>query len=501
MGQEPYILGIDIGTTTCRCALFDLRGAEIAAAARELTVRYPRQLWAEIDPDIWWQAAVAVIREVLAHGVAPTQIAGIGLSGLMHAPVLLDDGGRPVAPAQLWMDQRCASQCEAMRRELGASADDAPAEWPVSTSHSAPKLRWLAETQPEVLARARVMVLPKDYVRFRLTGALCTDPSDASGTGLLDRTNLAWDARAVALARVPRAILPPIQPSAATAGRVTLAAARETGLAPGTVVATGGGDTFCTLLGAGDFAARELCMYLGTAAWIALVEGRATDGQAIVGGFGATATTGAALRWARDLLAGEAIADVAGSYDALTRLARDVPPGAEGLFFLPHLMGERGPSDDPQARGALVGLTLRHNRPQTVRAVLEGTAFHLRRLLDVRTTALWLDGLPATGVACGGAAHSPVWMQVLADITQMRLRVPLVVEGGVLGAAMLGGAAAGVLSLATAATRLVHAGTIYIPNAALAPVYGRLYSRYCELDDLLAPWFRAGDLPGDEALV
>lgn len=498
MGPASYILGIDIGTTTCRCAIFDLHGSEIAAASRELPVRYPRQLWAEIDPDMWWAAAVEVIREVLAHGVAATQIVGIGLSGLMHAPVLLDRDGRPVAPAQLWMDQRCAPQCEAMRREQAASLDDAPAEWPINTSHSAPKLRWLAETQPDVLARAHIMVLPKDFVRFRLTGALCTDPSDASGTGLINRAELIWDERAVARARVPPAILPVIHPSAEIAGRVSIAAARETGLAPGTVVATGGGDTFCTLMGAGDFASREFCMYLGTAAWIALVEGRDRDGRAIIGGFGATATTGAALRWVRDLLAGEQIVDVAGSYDALTRQAQTIPPGAEGLFFLPHLMGERGPLVDPQARGALVGLTLRHSRPQTVRAVLEGTAFHLRRLLDVRSTAQWLDGLPAAGVACGGAAHSPVWMQVLADITQMRLRVPQVVEGGVLGAAILGGAAAGALSLATAAGQLVHTGHTYVPNPALAPLYGRLYARYCELDDLLTPWFRAGDLADDE---
>jgi xylulokinase len=495
--MSPYLMGIDLGTTTCRCAIFDLGGAEVASAYREITISYPRQLWAEVDPQTWWQSSVQVIREALARsGLAPEQVAGVGLSGLMHAPVLLDDAGQPIVPAMLWMDQRCAPQCEALNREQQLLNEGEDADRPFSTTHTAPKLRWLADTHPDLIAQARTLVLPKDFVRYRLTGLLCTDASDASGTGLFDRKRGAWNPAAARLARVPWALLPEVRSCAAPGGVVSAAAALETGLAAGTPVAVGGGDTSCTLIGAGALAGREVCIYLGTAAWIALVDRVGPDGRPAMAGFGATATTGAALRWARDLLAGSTGADTAAAYDVLTQQAGSAPPGAEGLFFLPHLMGERGPQPDPLARGALVGLTLRHQQPQIVRAVLEGTAFHLRRLLEACIAHHWPNGGLEAGVACGGAAHSPFWMQLLADVTHMTLRVPRVVEAGALGAAILGGVAAGVHSLEAARAQMAHVGRVFVPNSALARRYDALYNRYCRLDDLLAPWFR--DVDPDE---
>jgi xylulokinase len=383
------------------------------------------------------------------------------------------------------MDQRCAPQCEAMRQEQPGLEQIA------STTLTAPKLRWIAETIPSTLARARALLLPKDFVRYRLTGAIGTDPSDASGTGLLERERERWDQEAARLARVPMEILPPILSSWAPASTVTPEAARETGLAPGTIVATGGGDTFCTLTGVGRLAAQEVCVYLGTAAWIALVDGVRPDGQPLIGSFGATATTGAALRWVRDLLVGEPGARVSASYDTLTEHVGNIAPGAEGLFFLPHMMGERGPEADPLARGALVGLTLRHTQPHIVRAVLEGNAFHVRRLLEARISSHWPDGRVAAAVACGGLARSALWMQLLADVTGMSIRMPAIIEAGVLGAAILGGVAAGVLSRKTAAQQMIHQGLSYMPDAVCAPRYDALYAGYCALDDLLAPWFRA----------
>jgi len=178
----------------------------------------------------------------------------------------------------------------------------------------------------------------------------------------------------------------------------------------------------------------------------------------------------------------------------LTQQAADVPAGAEGLFFLPHLMGERGPQADPLARGALIGLTLRHSRPQMVRAILEGTVFHLRRLLEAQASAHWSAIKATAGVACGGAARSQLWMQLLADSTGMAVRVPAVVEAGVLGAAILGGVAAGILTRDTASSQMAHVGPTYTPNPVLAPRYNALYARYCQLDDMLAPWFRESGL-------
>jgi xylulokinase len=535
--------------------IFDLHGREVAGAAREVAVRYPQPLWAEVDPETWWQATTYVVREALEAGaVAPERIAGIGISGLMHAPVLLDASGAAVAPAMLWMDQRCASHCDALRRE--AEALGVRGARGFSTTHTAPKLRWLAETRPELLARTHQLLLPKDFIRFRLTGIGGTDAADAGGTGMYDRAAGDWAWEIVRLAGADPRIMPVIRPAWARAGGVTPQAAAETGLAPGTPVAVGGADTFCTRLGAGPLAPGEVCIYLGTAAWIAMPSagetlGAGGDGQAggatvrppagpagaaarrgrphpagghgpagrtaeareapgdgegtperargpegaalAVRGFGATSTTGAALRWARDLLAPQVARLVAAtplsgawSYDALAREAAEVEPGAEGLYFLPHLMGERGPQADPLARGALVGLTLRHGRPQVVRAVLEGTVFQIRRLLEAR-----LGGAPpAGGLVCGGGARSALWLQILADVTRLPLRAPAVVEAGALGAAILGGAAAGVLSMETAQAQMVRTGARYVPDPERAARYETLYTRYCRLDDLLAPWFR-----------
>lgn len=487
MATGAYLMGIDLGTTTCRAVIFDLNGTEVASAFRETRVAYPRPLWAEVDPEDWWTDTCAVVREAIARANAPaTRIAAVGLSGLMHAPVLLDETGKPVTPAQLWMDQRCAPQADALRSELARAGP--PTRLPVGTGQSAPKLRWLAERAPEILARARHFVLPKDFVRYRLTGALLTDVSDAGGTGLYDRARGQWDAEVVGRVGLPFELLPSIAASASLAGQVTSRAAEETGLAAGTPVAVGGADTLCTRLGVGILAPDEACLYLGTAAWVSVMKGHGPDGQPIIRGFGATSTTGAALRWLRDIFDPEASDDHA-DYSALQRAAAEVPRGAAGIFFLPHLMGERGPRPDPLARGALVGLTLHHGRPHLVRAVLEGTAFQLRRVVDERLRSD--DGACAltSGVACGGGARSRLWIQILADVTSLALRVPSVVESAALGAAILGAAAADVCSTAEAATRMIHYSNCFEPRPAATSDYDRLYVRYCRLDDLLGPFF------------
>jgi xylulokinase len=417
--------------------------------------------------------------------VAPEQIAAVGITGLMHAPILLDGAGHSVTPAMLWMDQRCAPQAEALRRQCEVAGLDAGRR--LSTTISAPKLRWLADERPEVMARAEHFMLPKDYLRYRLTGVAGTDPSDAGGTGVFDRERGEWHTALVQLCGLPARLLPPLRPATALAGQVTAAAAAETGLRQGTPVAMGAADTQATLLGAGAVAVDEVCLYLGTAAWLAFLGGG--GGRPAIRGFGATATTGAALRWLRDLLTTVTGEDVPASYDALTRAAAAVPPGAEGLLFLPHLMGERGPRADPQARGALVGLTLRHGRPQVVRAVLEGTAFHLRCLLEDRLAGR----RPAAAVVCGGAARSPLWMQLLADVCDMPLRTLEVVEAGALGAAILGGAAVGLLTVEEAPAHMVRVACHYAPDGPTAARYDALFARYAALDDLLAPWFREGE--------
>jgi xylulokinase len=481
--MTPYLVGIDLGTTTCRCAVFEPDGRELLTVYREVRVDYPRPLWAEVEPDGWWRCVVEVVREAV-DGVDASRIAAVGLSGLMHAPVLLDRENRPLAPAMLWMDQRCAPQCQAMNQ---AASDGERRQF--ATTVSAPKLRWLAEARPDLIARAGTFVLPKDYVRIRLTGVGGTDTSDAGGTGLWDREREDWLPGAVELAGIPRSLLPETHPAAALAGTVTPAAAAESGLPAGTPVAFGGSDVYCTRIAVGPLGEGEVCLYMGTAAWMAFL-----DAQGRPRGFGSTATTGAALRWARDLLADDPPAAyrlpsgrgaIGASYERFLDGVERIAPGAEGLFFLPHLMGERGPTPEPLARGGLIGLTLRHGRAHIARAVLEGTAFQVRRNFEERAPS------PVrSGVVAGGAAKSQLWMQILVDVVGAPLRVPATAESSVLGAAMLGGVAAGLFTLPEAQAAMVRPGPTFRPDPARAAGYDALYRRYCQLDAMLLPWFR-----------
>ena len=481
MAAGPLLLGIDLGTTTCRAIAFTLTGEAVAGASHETGIDHPRPDWAEVPPERWWNGVAQAIRSVTAQ-VGAERIAAVGPTGLMHAPVLVDTRGEPVGPAMLWFDQRCVRQREKLAREAAAAGHTAR----IGTTHAAPRLRWLAETQPECLARAVTLLLPKDYVRFKLTGERATDPSDAGGTGLLDRAKGDWDPRLVEMSRLPRAALPPILASETRAGRVTESAAIETGLRVGTPVAVGGSDVTCTQLGAGHLAEDEALIYLGTAAWMSM---RAVgEGVRFIG---STTATGAALRWARDLLFETARSD-GSDYETLGVLAAHVPPGAHGLIFLPHLMGERGPTDEPLARGALVGMTLAHRRDHVARAVMEGTAYQLRRVLEART----LDGrAPTRALVCGGAARSIIWLQVIADVLRLPLRVAPHIECAAWGAAQLAAAVAG-LEVTEAAAAPEHTAN---PDDETARRYDALYARYRTLQDTLTPWFHAASTEGVNA--
>ena len=337
--DEPLLLGVDLGTTTCRAVVFDLTGREVAGAAVETPVRYPQPLWAEVDPELWWRNVVRVLRAVLRGGaVAPQRIAGVGLSGLMHAPVLVDRAGAPVAPAMLWMDQRCAPQVDALRREAG-DGDDADGEGDgnvLASTVSGPKLRWLAEERPEALARAERLLLPKDFIRLRLGGAAGSDPNDAERHGALRPGR-----RGVALGsgralRVPRRLLPRLRPPGAPAGVVSPEAARQTGLLAGTPLATGSGDTACTRLGAGRQRPGEACLYLGTSG----LDRRATGGARPAGGRGRAPSARPPPPGRR--CAGCATCSIrrtgpppAAAYAALTRRAAGAPRGRGALLPAP----------------------------------------------------------------------------------------------------------------------------------------------------------------------
>lgn len=496
MGQ--YLLAMDQGTTTCRAVLYNLRGDVLSEAYREVTPYHPKPAWAEADPEDWWRSAVAVVQEALDRsGVAPSNIAGIGIAALQHAIVPVDQEGRPLARAMLWMDQRCAPQVEWMIEKHGETLRRVMGEgrFP-TTTYSAPKLRWWIENRPEVIRQASLFLLPKDYLRYRLTGEAATDPSDAGGAFLYHPTRHGWATELLELIGVPAEKMPPLRQPYEIAGRVSPAAASETGLSEGTPVVTGCADTLSTLIGANALLPERGYLYLGTAAWLALYDysfpyvTTYERPPATIGGrypFASVATTGAALRWFRDLLqptpAGPGIHPHF-DYGSLVAQAEEVEPGAEGLIFLPHLMGERA-TNDPQAKGVFFGLTLAHGRGHLLRALLEGTAFVLRQLMD-------LSGYepPQELLALGGGAKSPLWCQIMADVMDIPLLLPRVVEATSLGAAILAGVGVGLYpDVAQAAKGLVHIVGRHDPRPEWRARYDRLYALYRQLDESLTPYF------------
>jgi len=495
-----YLLAIDQGTTTCRAVLYDVGGHATAEAYREVYPYHPRPGWAEADPGDWWRATVAVVREVLDRSaISPSDIAAIGISALQHAVVPVDHGGRPVARAMLWMDQRCAPQVRWMVCEHGETIRRVMGEGRLpTTTYSAPKLRWWVEERPEVIRQAEVFLLPKDYLRYHLTGKAATDPSDAGGAFLYHPTRHGWATEILELIGIPVEKMPPILQPHEMAGHVHGDAAAATGLAEGTPVVTGCADTLSTLIGAhaGSPADRGY-LYLGTAAWLALPDysrpfvATYQRPPTVMKGrrpFSSVATTGAALRWFRDLfLSAPAEPGVRPQldYSALIAQVEQVEPGAEGLIFLPHLMGERA-TNDPQAKGVFLGLTLAHGRAHLLRALLEGTALVLRQLLD-------RSGYepPQELLALGGGAKSSLWCQIIADVMDIPLSIPEVVETTSLGAAILAGVGVGLFpDVVEAAERMVRIESRCEPRAEWRACYDAIYALYCELDDVLIPYFR-----------
>ena len=500
--RDGVLLAVDVGTTTTRCVLFDLDGRPVAEAYREPPVHYPRANWTEVDPEDWWTCAVAVIRDALAQvGGAPQNVLGVGLCGLMHAVVPVGPDGKPLANAMLWMDQRCQPQAERMQREHGDLIAGALGRaGPMGTTPAAPKMRWIAEHQPDLLRRTATFLLAKDFIRYRLTGTVGTDPSDAAGTWLYDRRSGDWSTQMLELVGVPRSKMPPIHTSTAIAGGVTESAARVTGLVPGTPVVTGGGDVSCTLIGANAFrpdaeiGPARSCLYLGTAAWLSVARPRPPGQLSSADAFGATATTGASLKWLVSLF-GAAGADAAPlSYDALVHQAARTPLGARGLIFLPHLMGERSPECRPEAKGVLFGLTLAHRQGDIARAVLEGCAFQLRRIAEA------LGGGLGEVVVVGGGAKGMPWVRMIADVLGLPLFISRVPEAGALGAAILAGVGIGLFdSVQSAAQAWVRIAGRVEPDPARHASYSRIYPVFVELERSVAGLYGRVPVEGGEA--
>ena len=442
-------IGIDVGTGGTRAVLIDGVGMVLGSAVQEhVAFASPRPGWAEQDPEDWWQAARVSIRRLLAQtATAPEEIACVGLTGQMHGAVLLDASDRVLRPALIWCDQRTAVEAAWLTEKLGAERIIALTSNPALTNFTLTKLLWVRQHEPQIWKRFRSFLLPKDYVRLRLTGERAMDVADASGTLLLNVAQRRWSTEMLAAVDMPASILPRLFECQQIAGVLTEQAAAASGLRAGTPVVAGAGDQAAGALGMGIVRPGDVSATIGTSGVIFA----ATD-QPLLDPrlhtfchampqrwhvMGVTQAAGLSLRWFRDTFADAADPEI---YARLGEAAAAVPAGAEGLLWAPYLMGERAPHLDPEARGALVGLTAAHRRGHIVRAILEGVAFSLKDTLTIFAEI----GLPARTIRLGGGgARSPVWRQIQADVYGQPVEIMAAEEGAAYGAALLAGVGAG----------------------------------------------------------
>ncbi|MGH2484044.1 MAG: xylulokinase, partial [Candidatus Limnocylindria bacterium] len=443
-----HVLGIDVSTTATKAVLVDEAGAVRGIGLAEYDFSVPRPLWSEQDPRVWWDAAVAAIRSVLAStGVAPDDVLAVGLSGQMHGAVLLGRDGRALRPAILWNDQRTAAECEVIRQAIGLERLIEITGNNALTGFTAPKLLWVRTHEPEVWDQIAHLLLPKDYVRLRLTGSHATDKADGAGTLLFDLAARNWSSEVLSTLDIPAGWMPAAHEGPEVTGAITSEGASATGLRAGTPVVAGGGDQAANAVGVGAVEPGTMALSLGTSGVVfAATDRLVREARGRVHAFchavpdrwhmmSVMLSAAGSLRWVRDALAPGM------GYPELMEEAAGVPPGSEGLWFLPYLSGERSPHPDPQARGAFIGLTLGNERRHLVRAVLEGVAYGLRDGLDLMLEA----GVPAPDQirASGGGTASRLWLQILADVLGTEIATVDTAEGAAYGAAVLAAVGAG----------------------------------------------------------
>lgn len=473
------LLGVDVGTTGARCLAIDEKGQLVAEASADYPLYSPRPGWSEQRPEDWWEACQIVIGRV-ASQVGP-DIAGLGLTGQMHGAVFLDGRDRVIRPALLWNDQRTAQQCKTITERVGARRLTEITGNPALTGFQAPKVLWLRDEEPDAYARLASVLVPKDYIRSRLTGEKATDASDASGTLFLDLRERSWSSQILDALEIPERWLPQVIEGPERSGEVARDVAETLALPPKLPVAAGGGDNAAAAIGNGVVKNGLASCSIGTSGVLfAHSDKLATDPSGRLHAFchavpgcyhlmGVTLAAGGSLRWWRDLLD-------RGGYDVLTELAMQSQPGAEGLVFLPFLSGERTPHLDPQARAAFFGLTSRHDLSHLTRAVMEGVAFSLRDSLEIM---VGLGASPVQIRVTGGGARSLFWRQLLADVLGRPILRTVGVQGPAYGAALLGGVAAGLFRDVYMACELIDLGSdICEPDPGRAAQYEAYYSAY-----------------------
>jgi xylulokinase len=492
-----YWMGVDVGTGGTRAVLVD-SSAQVAAGftAPHEEIRMERPMWAEQRPENWRDAAFQAIRGVLqTAGAAGRDVRGIGLSGQMHGLVMLDANGCVIRPSLIWCDQRSQPQVDCINQIVGRNRVLELIANPMLTGFTLPKLLWVRDHEPANFERANKVLLPKDYLRYCLTGEFATEVSDASGTGMFDVVGRRWSMGMMDALGLDRGLLPRAYESSEITGAVTRQAAEWTGLAPGTPVVGGGGDQAASAIGNGIVEPDVMSCTLGTSGVVfAHMENVAYDPQGRVHTFchavrnkwhvmGVTQGAGLSLQWLRNRLAPDS------DYDALMTEAATAPAGSQGLFWLPYLMGERTPHLDSKARGGWIGLTAIHTRADLIRAAVEGVCYSQKDCLDL-IEAL---GVRASSVRLsGGGSRSSFWRQLLADIFNRPAARLATQEGSAHGAALLAlagtGEYAGVQEVCKAAIREADS---FAPRPEESTFYARAHRIYASLYPALHPIFDA----------
>jgi xylulokinase len=489
-----YMMGIDVGTTGTRAVIVRPDGHVMGAATGDHeSMRMPKPGWAEQDPEDWWQATIRAVRSALeTTGLGGSDITAIGLSGQMHGVVLLDQSNTVLHPSLIWCDQRSQVQCDWITSRIGAERLIKLVLNPALTGFSAPKLLWLRQNEPQVYERAAHCLLPKDFVRHRLTGEFATDVSDASGTLLFDVAKRRWSREMLQALEIENSLLPRAYESPEITGKITSRTALMTGLRAGTPVVAGGGDQASSAVGNGIVSKGLTSATLGTSGVIFAYtaapkldpKGRIhTFCHAVPGKWhvmGVTQAAGLSLRWFREQFgametwyAGRTGQD---PYELIIREAEQVPPGSEGLLFLPYLMGERTPHLDARARGMWFGLTAAHTRGHMIRSILEGVAFSLRDSLEIFKEL----EIPVAQIrASGGGSRNAVWRQIQADVYGKQLATLEESEGSAFGAALLAGVGGKIYSsVEESAREAIHIREQVAPERENSRTYDRVYEIY-----------------------
>ena len=482
------LLGIDIGTSSVKVIILDSKGAITANITEEYVTSNPFPMWSEQQPQDWWQATCrATCRSLKQAGIAASAVKGIGLSGQMVGLVVLDKNGEVLRPCIMWNDQRSVQETEELTAAIGLGTILKETSNPIFATFVAPKLVWMARHEPDLYERISHILMPKDYIAYRLTQHIGTEVSDASGTCLFSIEKRCWSKSMIQAMDIPEDWLPPCTESDEIIGTVTADASQQSALALGTPVVAGAGDQPAQALGSGVVRSGLCSVTIGTSGVVfAQGDRHIQHPTGLLHSFchsvrnqwylmGVMLSAGGSFQWLRDTFA--SLAPL--SYDKMTALAAQMSPGSEGLIFLPYLTGERVPHDDPRARGAWIGLTKRHGPKHLIRAVMEGITFGLCDSLTLMKEL----GMPIQTIcASGGAAQSELWLHMLADVFQTEIITTNVTEGASYGAAIL--AAIGIKRYANAteaADALVRVTKTIEPNQRLSAAYSDNYAVYRSL--------------------